>query len=260
MERSIRFMALLLSLLCVSQQFEFTRGEGQRCLSTLGRHKDTPSREPALHECHRFADNACCAPNTTRSLADSSGSHIDTFYWTVCGNVSEQCESYIQAEMCFYYCSPNTYPWAKRILPNTVIHPEDVGETYAKVPICSSWCDSFYAACQDQPICVTNWYTDWNVTYNAARGRNESHCKSDSTCQTFGQRFGSSRGLCNGIFDNSYVYTTGADCLVMTFNSSTGNPNDEVAARLARSNSVAKSWPATWSLFLLSVLAAFLFN
>lgn len=205
----------------------------QRCLSTLGRHKDSPSREPGLHECHLFSENACCEPSTTRSLADSSGMHIDTFYWTKCGNVSEECEAYIKAEMCFYYCSPNTYPWARRIIPSTVVHPEDIGETYVGVPICSSWCDDFFNACRDQPICVTNWYTDWNVTYNPVRNRNESHCTAASTCQTFAQRFGTAQGMCNRIFDTSYIYTTSNDCLVMSFNDSSGNPNDAVAARLA---------------------------
>ena len=253
-QKMLSFLLLLgivLSSLCVDQStadHEPEHTSQQRCLSTKGRHKEMPSRE-TLHECHAFADNACCTPNTTRPLADSDGTHIDTYFWPKCGNVSEECEAYIRAEMCFYFCSPNTYPWAKKIPVDHNVHPDDVGETYSGVPICGSWCDRFYAACQDQPICVTSWYLDWNVTM--VNGRSESHCRDDSNCSTFGQRFGSAMSMCNGIFGDSYVYTSTADCLVMSFNSST-NPNDDVADRLA--SGAASHW-STALLLPSSVLA-----
>ena len=139
--------------------------------------------------------------------------------------------------MCFYYCSPNTYPWAETIgASGAEAAPEDVGETYSSVPICSSYCDSFYDACKDEPICVTNWYTDWDIRTNNVTGEEERHCKADSACDTFGQRFHDGTEMCNGIYGDSYIATPGTpgvDCLVMSFDNAMENPNDAVSARFS---------------------------
>lgn len=217
----------------------------QRCLRTQGRHKPAPSKE-GLFDCHHFNEKSCCTHDTTRDLVNSSAFHVGIYHWLECKpGVSQRCEKFIQDEMCFYYCSPNTYPWAKKISSTTQNAEDDQGETYSGVPICSTYCDAFYEACKTEPICVSNWYTDFEL--RNVSGRNERHCKADSNCSTFGTRFNDGRGLCNGIFGDSYVYTPEPDCLVMSFVNATNNPNDAVAARLA-SSAVSITFSRLWGL------------
>ena len=94
----------------------------------------------------------------------------------------------------------------------------------AHVPVCASYCDSWFEACKTDLTCVENWLEDFDFAEN---GNNS--CPADSECMTFEEMYGNAEGLCNRMWGNAFFYSRDADnCTVMTFNNSMPNPNFEL--------------------------------
>ena len=89
------------------------------------------------------------------------------------------------------------------------------------VPVCASYCDSWFEACKDDLTCVEDWLADFDF---AANGNNS--CPTNSTCTTFKERYGNAQGLCNKMWGSAFRYSTDtSNCTVMKFDSTGSNPN-----------------------------------
>ena len=136
--------------------------------------------------------------------------------------------SMYQDEECFYQCEP------------MLGYFESVpGSGYISgVPVCASYCDSWFEACKDDLTCVEDWLDDFDYAVN---GNNS--CPVNSTCTTFRGRYGDAKGLCNKMWGSAFVYSTDEqNCTVMKFDPGNGNPNFRLTFPAARS---AESIPVT---------------
>jgi len=93
------------------------------------------------------------------------------------------------------------------------------------VPICSSVCDGWFEACKDDHICVQDVLNGYEFLANGS-----NRCPKNSQCKTYKEMFGNGEGLCNKMWNTSYVYTEEkadqSNCMVMSFNGT--NPNSRV--------------------------------
>ena len=98
------------------------------------------------------------------------------------------CWFYLQNEACFYECDP------------ILGHFQPTGtETLDSVPVCASYCNSWFDACRNDTTCTDNWlllYLNTSV----------DTCP-QSECRTFEEWFGNGRDFCNTIWDTSYTST-----------------------------------------------------
>jgi folate receptor len=86
------------------------------------------------------------------------------------------------------------------------------------VPICQSFCDSWYEACENDFTCVDDWLNGFNYTDGYYT------CPVDSTCKTFGEWYGNSTAMCTRLWGNSFVPATDENnCYSLWFWSA--NPN-----------------------------------
>lgn len=89
------------------------------------------------------------------------------------------------------------------------------------VPVCASYCDDWFEACQDDLTCVENWLEDFDFAING-----DNSCPANSTCVTFREMYGNAEGLCNRMWGNAFYYSNDVDnCTVMAFDNTMGNPN-----------------------------------
>ncbi|XP_053326334.1 riboflavin-binding protein-like [Spea bombifrons] len=170
----------------------------QSCLQRKD-HKASPSPESGLHECLQYSESSCCYANLTEKLAHFPVVEGDDYYWDKCGNLSKSCEDYMKKLECFYQCSPLSSHWA---------HPN---KSYAlrHVPICQSFCDSWFEACQSDLICARNWFFDWIIDENG------NHCKNE--CIPFNKMYANGTDLCQSAWDESFVVSSSpCRCLDMT--------------------------------------------
>ena len=163
-----------------------------KCLKGAN-HKEFASPEgPEYAACHQFQTKSCCTANFTEKLATATVTRIDNFHWDRCGALSKRCEEFMIAVECFYRCSPNVIHW-EGTFPSSL----------NRVPVCHQFCDDWYEACKAEMSCASNWITGFNRTSDGS-----NLCRDDSSCQTWEQRYGNSRTMCDVMWGQSFRYTT----------------------------------------------------
>ncbi|XP_062523859.1 riboflavin-binding protein-like [Corticium candelabrum] len=176
-------------------------------------HKAFPSPEPDMRAdtaCSRYSSLSCCAANTSHSIDQQGDRELYKLHWDDCGNISTSCERYLKAESCFFACDPYLGPWKGS---------KDL--TLYAVPVCASYCDEWFDACKDVPICTRNWLTDFKEDNTTG----EYHC-SNQTCRTFTEWYQNGKGMCETIYGNSFQYDAdNENCMVMTFTGNNPNAN-----------------------------------
>ncbi|KAK3753712.1 hypothetical protein QZH41_013802, partial [Actinostola sp. cb2023] len=204
-------------------------------------HKDKPSAATGFQICQEYSNNTCCTKSFTDTLKRSRTEELYNHTWDLCKALSKPCEQYWLQQECFYQCSPYVYKWQ---------HPSDGqsihgGHTFALravrrivqfsseipvllfvgVPICSSVCDGWFDACKDDQICVQDVLTGYEFLANGT-----NRCPANSSCTTYSDMFKNGEGLCNKMWNTSYVYTTEnaehSNCMLLSFNGT--NPNGKV--------------------------------
>ncbi|CAH2310660.1 riboflavin-binding -like [Pelobates cultripes] len=170
----------------------------QTCL--LGKHhKASPSAEIGAQECVLYAESSCCYANFTEKLSQSPIIKVDNYYWNRCGNLSKACEAYMKKIECFYQCSPLAAHW---------IHP-NMSFAIEHVPLCQSFCDSWFEACRSDLVCARDWLVDWIVDENG------NHCKNE--CIPYHQMYANGTDLCQTAWGASFeVSSSACHCLDMT--------------------------------------------
>lgn len=198
---------------------------GDRCLPG-NNHKKSPGPEgPEYKACHIFMKNTCCTSNFANQLAVPVIQKVDSFSWTLCGNLSKRCQDFMVGVECFYRCSPNVAFWKNKMQP----------QAFVDAPVCSGYCDAWFDACKDDMTCAKNWLTDFEL-------KNWTNsCKNTSKCETFAEVYEDGRGLCQGMWGESFKYTQlGSPCLQMNF-SGPRNPNNQVVIKIFGSGATSPS-------------------
>ena len=121
------------------------------------------------------------------------------------------CWFYLQNEACFYECDP------------ILGHFQPPGtEALDSVPVCASYCNSWFEACRNDMTCTDNWlllYLNTSV----------DTCP-QSECRTFEEWFDNGRDFCNTIWDTGYFYSEQEDnCTIFTFDVGMPNPNSQLS-------------------------------
>eukprot|EP00117_Sycon_ciliatum_P013389 scpid90446/ scgid14074/ Riboflavin-binding protein; Riboflavin-binding protein, plasma form; Riboflavin-binding protein, yolk major form; Riboflavin-binding protein, yolk minor form len=201
------------------------------------KHKTRPSPEGSDYaECHNYKQSSCCTANFTKVLAQATVTHIENFHWGRCGNLSKACEDFMIHVECFYRCSPNAVHWEG-----------EFSSSITGVPICSGFCDDWFAACRREMSCATNWIFDYNTTASG-----ENYCSTDSTCMTWEQRYGNATSMCNTLWGTSFKYTSDTANCIQLNGTNLLMRNTEVVNRLFSSGSTPLPLPVA---VLLAVLA-----
>ena len=124
----------------------------------------------------------------------------------------------LQNEACFYECDPILGHFES---PGT----EETEASVDLVPVCASYCNSWFDACRNDMTCTDNW---WDLLLQADAG-GPNNCN-QSECRTFEEIFRNGRGLCNMIWDTGYIYSEQEDnCTVFTFDAGMPNPNSRLS-------------------------------
>uniref|UniRef100_A0A8D2LIB6 Folate receptor-like domain-containing protein n=1 Tax=Varanus komodoensis TaxID=61221 RepID=A0A8D2LIB6_VARKO len=184
-------------------------------------HKIQPGPEDNLHQqCTPWKTNACCTANTSHA-AHQDVSYLYNFNWNHCGTMSEKCKRHFIQDTCLYECSPNLGPWIKKVDQSWR------KERILYVPLCIEDCEAWWADCQDDMTCKSNWHKGWDWSSG------QNRCPKGSTCQSMKRVFPTPKDLCEKIWSNSYKHTTltkdSGRCIQMWFDARRGNPNDRVA-------------------------------
>lgn len=134
-------------------------------------HKDVPSPEPTVSECHPWRNNACSRQATVGSLDVLKSSFGESFHWDRCGPLSQECERFFVQEACFYECDANVGFYRKydadHYDPRCDAQSGNYSPMYAasrlcshntwelhQMPIKASYCDAWYAACRADHFCA----------------------------------------------------------------------------------------------------------
>ena len=187
--------------------------DSPRCL-TGQFHKSKPGPETSDYKaCHAYRNSTCCTADFTKQLAVSPIVKIGNFSWTLCNmsRLSKPCEDYMKEVECFYQCSPNVGYWKGQFRGS-----------FVGVPLCSSFCDSWFDACKNDLTCAKNWITDFDYDQN---GNNK--CKNPN-CQSYSQVYKNGTELCNAMWGTSFKYTVSTkpnDCMHLTGINSGSDPN-----------------------------------
>ena len=180
-------------------------------------HKKIPSPEQDLVECTPWKARSCCTPATVQELQKTGNAVLYNFRWDHCGNLSSQCYRFMIQDSCFYECSPNVGPWIVNASSSRR------SERFMHVPICASFCDQWFAACQNDLTCSADWRYDWKWVNRS------NHCKASNQCRTFKQVFNTSKGFCEGLWHYSFKYQTDDKPCIKPWFETQNNPNTEVA-------------------------------
>ena len=177
-------------------------------------HKDFPSPELGIQQstsCGEYSQLSCCTESTAHSIDQQGDRDLYSFHWDDCGDVPHDCQKYLKAESCFFECDPYLGPWKGQW-----------EGSLSGVPICASYCDDWFEACKNVPLCAANWIDDF--VENVTTGR--YHC-TNQTCHTFATLYGNGKGLCETMWGASFLYDDdNTNCMVMMFNGE--NPNEKV--------------------------------
>ncbi|KAJ8392506.1 hypothetical protein AAFF_G00073840 [Aldrovandia affinis] len=164
------------------------------CLSGRGQ-KGFPNPETTMKECLWYSKSSCCFGNFTEELI-SPVKRVENTTWDTCQQFSNRCELYMKRIECFYRCSPHAVHWMNPNYTAAFLH----------VPICVSFCDSWFDACKDDLTCAKNWLTDfkWDSDGN--------HCEHD--CVPFSEMYTNGTDLCQSMWGSSFVpSSTEGHCL-----------------------------------------------
>ncbi|EDO49867.1 predicted protein [Nematostella vectensis] len=185
-------------------------------------HKSKPGPEgPDYAECFPWKENSCCTADFTIQLAKDRVESLYNLTYNHCGNLSQRCEAFVKNEECFWQCEPNLIKWHKS---SGIID---------RAPICGSYCDAWFLACQDDMTCVQDWLNGFNYTSSTYT------CPVKNKCRTFKEIFKSGEVLCNTMWGSSFKYeASNKNCMVMNF---TGpNPNTKVSPTISSANTIAQ--------------------
>ncbi|KAG9350990.1 hypothetical protein JZ751_024879, partial [Albula glossodonta] len=129
---------------------------------------------------------SCCFSNFTEELV-SPVTKVESTHWDLCQQLSPRCEDYMIKVECFYQCSPHAVHWMNPNYPAGFLH----------VPICESFCDSWFDACKDDLTCAKNWLNDfkWDSDGN--------HCQQD--CVPFSEMYANGTDLCQSMWGSSFM-------------------------------------------------------
>ena len=123
-----------------------------------------------------------------------------------------------QNQVCFYECEP------------MLGYFSDNSPAVRNVPVCASYCDSWFEACRNDLTCVD----DLEKSTQQAFAEGANTCPPDRQCMTFEEVFSDGRGLCNRLWGDSYDYSEDEDnCTVMVFNADEPNPNFQLSIESA---------------------------
>lgn len=178
-------------------------------------HKQQPSQETVEYKaCYAYKDNTCCTADFTRQIDVSPIRKIGNFSWVSCTKkgFSKKCENFMKEVECFYQCSPNVGYWKGQFRGS-----------FVGVPVCSTFCDAWFDACQDDQTCAKNWITGFDYDKS---GNNK--CKTTGKCRTFSDVYGNGTSLCNSMWGTSFKYTVSQkanDCMHLTGVNNGSNPN-----------------------------------
>jgi len=129
-------------------------------------HKKTPTPEQYLTVCSAWRSSACCDAQTVKDKETIMKNYGPEYHWDRCGLLSPQCEAFFMHEACFYECDPAAGLWRKH--PKHVYDTNDEGVVtignesdhnawqIEGMPIQASFCDNWYAACQDDKFCASD--------------------------------------------------------------------------------------------------------
>ena len=98
---------------------------------------------------------------------------------------------------CSYACDPVVNTRYSQFYPPTSPGPP-------AIPLCASYCDAWFSACQNDYTCVENWQT-WPLDADG-----KYTCPAGSPCRTYAQVYGNGAGLCSKMWGNVYNYSTSA--------------------------------------------------
>uniref|UniRef100_UPI00398EA2F3 retbindin n=1 Tax=Pristiophorus japonicus TaxID=55135 RepID=UPI00398EA2F3 len=161
-----------------------------------GSHKATPSPEPELHDCPLYAKNACC----TADIKDKMNTLPEAECWNRCGLLSTKCEQFFKQLSCFYRCSPDATIWASPNLPNYLLN----------VPLCQSFCDQWYKACENDQTCTRNMNSDLNTS-------NHTRATCTSECIPYNKMYKDGKDLCESVAGDSFKVRS-CNCLSLDKN------------------------------------------
>lgn len=152
-------------------------------------HKAKPGPETSNYTaCHLYKTNTCCTAAFTEQLSKNPIRKIGNFSWNNCGDFGPKCQAYLKEVECFYQCSPNVGYWKGAYQGS-----------FAKVPLCGKFCDSWFDACRNENTCAKNWIMDFKMN-----SYGENSC--NGTCKTFAAVYGDGKGLCESMWGDSFVY------------------------------------------------------
>lgn len=188
-------------------------------------HKKSPSAENDDYKfCIPWKDLTCCTKQLDSEVDMNNSPKLYNDSWHICGNLSEHCLKFWKRQECFYQCSPYTYKWQHNTYPDAI----------QGVPLCANECDDWFDACKNDTICVENVLEDYNKTMN-----NGKVCPTSNECETYTQKYGNGKGLCEKMWGNSYKYVKANkekdNCMVLWFAPGTENPNANVLKEVSAS-------------------------
>ena len=179
-------------------------------LDVVGTPAPLPPRQPL---CSSFEGAACCTSAMPERLATRGvSSFYDGYSYSMCTAqgkpaVSDACKRFMDFQECSFACDPalNAYYY-----------------NYTQIPLCSNYCDDWFAACASSFTCVTDWLSGYSYTNGIYS------CPDGAVCKNFSDVYGSGQGLCNSMWGSVYSYSTDfSTCNTLAFYGR--NPNGAAA-------------------------------
>jgi folate receptor len=179
-------------------------------LDVVGTPAPLPPRQPL---CSSFEGAACCTSAMPVRLATRGvSSFYDGYSYSMCTaqgkpTVSDACKRFMDFQECSFACDPalNAYYY-----------------NYTQIPLCSNYCDDWFAACASSFTCVTDWLSGYSYTNGVYS------CPDGAVCKNFSDVYGSGQGLCNSMWGSVYSYSTDfSTCNTLAFYGR--NPNGAAA-------------------------------
>uniref|UniRef100_H3AUG3 Folate receptor-like domain-containing protein n=1 Tax=Latimeria chalumnae TaxID=7897 RepID=H3AUG3_LATCH len=162
-------------------------------------HKHHPSPEPDTKECKLYANCKVYSYNPTRQLTSWVTIEVMDSGLVKSGPVGSTCQAYMKKVECFYQCSTLSEHW---------MNPKDKS-SILNTPICKSFCDDWFAACQNDMTCTQNWLTDWSWTDAG------NFCK--RSCIPYHQMYENGSHMCETMWGDSFkVSKSTCRCIQMT--------------------------------------------
>lgn len=110
------------------------------------------------YHCSDYSCASCCSGEVNRAVYMKPLQNLEWWNFNRCndrncdGDINQQCQAMIQDFVSEIRCSPNLYPFRAGF--EKPIQAEFGQALLENVPICQSWCDSFFQACQNTFACL----------------------------------------------------------------------------------------------------------